>query len=86
MIFEILHLVLQRMMDVNFFSTVNVTKAAIPSMIEQQFGRIVMVSSMAGQVGVFGFTAYSPSKFALRGFAEALQMEVSTSYMWLLDL
>ena len=38
---------------------------------------IVFTSSAAGQVGVYGFTAYSPTKFALRGFAEALQMELS---------
>lgn len=70
------------MMEMNYFSTVNVTKAVITSMIEQQFGRIVFVSSVAGQVGVFGFTAYSAAKFALRGFAEALQMEASISYVW----
>ena len=39
-------------------------------------GRVVFVSSQAGQLGLFGFTAYSPSKFAIRGLAEALQMEV----------
>jgi 3-dehydrosphinganine reductase len=40
-------------------------------------GAIVFCSSMAGQVGVFGYTAYSPTKFAIRGFAEALHMELS---------
>lgn len=39
-------------------------------------GRIVFVSSQAGQLGLFGYTAYSSSKFAIRGLAEALQMEV----------
>ena len=39
-------------------------------------GRIVLVSSQAGQVGLFGYSGYSSSKYALRGFAEALQMEV----------
>lgn len=39
-------------------------------------GRIVFVSSAAGQIGIWGYTAYSPSKFALRGVAEALQMEM----------
>lgn len=37
---------------------------------------VAFVSSMAGQVGLFGFTAYSPSKFALRGLAETLAMEL----------
>ena len=39
-------------------------------------GRVVLVSSMAGQTGIFGYTAYSASKFALTGFAQALQMEL----------
>lgn len=46
-------------------------------------GRIMFVSSQAGQIGLFGYTAYSPSKFALRGLAESLQMEVS---LWPLTL
>ena len=60
----------------NYLSAVNTTKAALPSMIQQQRGRIVFLSSQAGQIGLFGFSAYSGSKFALRGMAEALQMEV----------
>ena len=38
---------------------------------------IGFTSSQAGQLGIYGFAAYSASKFALRGMAEALQMEVS---------
>lgn len=45
-------------------------------MKERRVGRIVFVSSQAGQLGIFGYSAYSASKFALRGLAEALQMEV----------
>lgn len=41
-------------------------------------GRIVLISSQAGQTGVYGYTAYSASKFALNGFAQSLQMEVAT--------
>jgi NAD(P)-dependent dehydrogenase (short-subunit alcohol dehydrogenase family) len=57
---------------------VNTVKAAYASVTRQPGGRIVLVSSQAGQVGIFGYTAYSSSKFALRGLAEALQMEVRT--------
>lgn len=64
------------MMDLNFLGGVNVTKAALKRMKDNNGGRIVFISSQAGQVGVFGYTAYSASKFALRGFAESLQMEV----------
>lgn len=63
-------------MDLNFLGGVSVTKAAIKGMKDNNGGRIVFISSQAGQVGVFGYTAYSASKFALRGFAESLQMEV----------
>ena len=45
-------------------------------MKKRQFGRICFVSSQAGQLGIFGFTAYSGSKFAIKGLCEALQMEV----------
>ena len=64
------------MMEMNYLSAVYTTKAALPGMLQQQRGRIVLLSSQAGQLGLFGFTAYSGSKFALRGMAEALQMEV----------
>lgn len=40
-------------------------------------GTIQLCSSMAGQVGVFGYAAYSPTKFALRGYAEAVHMELT---------
>ena len=63
-------------MDVNYIGTVNVTKAVVGGMMERNKGRIVLVSSQAGQLGVFGCTAYSSTKFALRGLAESLQMEV----------
>ena len=63
-------------MDVNYIGTVNVTKAVVGGMMERNKGRIVLVSSQAGQLGVFGYTAYSSTKFALRGLAESLQMEV----------
>jgi 3-dehydrosphinganine reductase len=40
-------------------------------------GRIVLISSQAGQVGVFGYTSYCATKFALKGLAESLQMELA---------
>uniref|UniRef100_A0A8C1YGE2 3-dehydrosphinganine reductase n=2 Tax=Cyprinus carpio TaxID=7962 RepID=A0A8C1YGE2_CYPCA len=52
------------------------TRAVITTMKERRMGRIMFVSSQAGLIGLFGYTAYSPSKFALRGLAEALQMEM----------
>ena len=65
-----------QMMDVNYFGTVNVVRAVVPSMIERRRGSIVGVSSAAGLVGVFGYTAYAPTKFAVRGFLESLRGEL----------
>lgn len=66
----------QEMMELNYLGSVYPTRAVITTMKERRMGRIMFVSSQAGQIGLFGYTAYSPSKFALRGLAEALQMEV----------
>ena len=57
----------------NQLGSIYTVHAFLPHMTQ---GTIVLCSSMAGQVGTFGFTAYSPTKYALRGFAEALQQEV----------
>lgn len=66
----------------NLLGTVYATKACLPYMMKQNKGRIVLISSQAGQLGLFGYTAYCSSKFALRGFAEALQMEVGYRCMF----
>lgn len=66
----------KRMIDVNYIGSVYVTKAVLPCMKKRRKGIIVFVSSMAGLFGIYGYTAYSASKFALKGLAECLQMEV----------
>ncbi|XP_072297633.1 3-dehydrosphinganine reductase [Eucyclogobius newberryi] len=66
----------KKMMEVNYLGSVYPTRAVITTMKERRMGRIMFVSSQAGQIGLFGYTAYSASKFALRGLAESLQMEV----------
>jgi 3-dehydrosphinganine reductase len=67
--------VFERTMAVNYLGTVYVVKAAVPLM-KPAGGQIVMISSGAGLIGLFGYTPYSPTKFALRGFAEALHAEL----------
>ncbi|XP_059632548.1 3-dehydrosphinganine reductase TSC10A-like isoform X2 [Cornus florida] len=67
------------MMDVNVMGTFHLIKAALPEMksrLNRGPASIAIMSSQAGQVGIYGYTAYSASKFALRGMAEALQQEV----------
>lgn len=63
-------------MDVDFFGALHATKAVLPQMIERRRGHIVNISSIAGFMGVFGYTAYNAAKFAVRGFSEALRMEM----------
>ena len=46
-------------------------------MIERRTGSIIGVSSAAGIIGVFGYTAYGPAKFAVRGLLEALRGELA---------
>jgi 3-dehydrosphinganine reductase len=64
------------MMDVNYFGTLHVIKAVLPEMIARGDGHLVNISSIAGFLGVFGYTAYGASKFALRGFSDALRAEM----------
>lgn len=64
------------MMEVNYFGTVHVTKAFLPAMLERGSGHILNVSSIAGFLGMFGYSAYGASKFAVRGFSDALRAEL----------
>jgi 3-dehydrosphinganine reductase len=68
--------VFERTLAVNYLGTLYVVKAALPAMKAARRGRIVMISSGAGLIGIFGYTAYSSSKFALRGLAESLHAEL----------
>eukprot|EP00571_Detonula_confervacea_P008131 CAMPEP_0172318390 /NCGR_PEP_ID=MMETSP1058-20130122/34757_1 /TAXON_ID=83371 /ORGANISM="Detonula confervacea, Strain CCMP 353" /LENGTH=393 /DNA_ID=CAMNT_0013033219 /DNA_START=16 /DNA_END=1197 /DNA_ORIENTATION=- len=65
--------------DVNYLGSVHVVKAFLPYMTDPQHvgGNIILTSSMSGQAGTFGYCGYSPTKFALRGFAECLSMELA---------
>jgi len=68
--------IFEETMRVNYFGTLYPVRAVLPGMRAARRGRIVLVSSGAGIVGVFGYAAYSPSKFALRGLAEVLRAEL----------
>ena len=69
----------ERLMKINYLGSAYVTRAFLPFMKSENNAprTIVFTSSQAGQVGVFGYTAYSASKFALKGLVEALHMEVA---------
>jgi 3-dehydrosphinganine reductase len=63
-------------MDIDYFGTLYTIKTVVPTMMERHSGHIVNISSVAGHVGVFGYTAYSAAKFAVRGFSDALRQEL----------
>jgi 3-dehydrosphinganine reductase len=69
---EIFH----QMMDLDYFGTVNMVKAVLPGMLERGSGHIVNVSSAAGFLAPFGYSAYSPAKYAVRGFSDVLRLEL----------
>jgi NAD(P)-dependent dehydrogenase (short-subunit alcohol dehydrogenase family) len=62
-------------METNFFGTVRVVRAALPS-LRARHGRVVLMSSIGGIIGLPFSGYYSASKFALEGWAEALAWEV----------
>ena len=62
-------------METNFFGTVRVVTAALPTLRERH-GRIVVMSSIGGVIGLPFQAYYSASKFALEGWAEAMAWEV----------
>jgi 3-dehydrosphinganine reductase len=64
-------------MEVNYFGSLHLVRAALPTMRAQGGGRIVLISSGAALLGIYGYTAYAPSKFAVRGLAEALRSELA---------
>ncbi len=65
----------RRLMEVNYFGNIALTKAVLPHMMEQKSGHIVVISSIAGKFGFFLRSAYSATKHALHGFYESLMLE-----------
>lgn len=64
------------LMELNYFGTLHAIRAVVPHMQSRRVGTLVAVSSMAGFVGSLGYSAYTPSKFAIRGLMEVLRQEL----------
>jgi 3-dehydrosphinganine reductase len=69
--------VFRTQMDVDYFGTLHAIRAVVPSMIERGRGHLVTVASTAALIGVFGYSAYAPAKYAVRGLAETLRPELA---------
>ncbi len=65
----------RKLMEVNFFGTVALTKAVLPVMLKQGGGQIAVVTSIVGKFGFPLRSAYSASKHALQGFFDTLRAE-----------
>ncbi len=76
---DLSHSAIQSAMQINYLSAVWLTKICVPMLQESGCGQISFTSSVAGYLGVFGYTAYAPTKFALIGFAESLRQELRDS-------
>ncbi|MBM4762772.1 3-oxoacyl-ACP reductase family protein [Bacillus sp. B15-48] len=63
--------------NVNLNSVYHTTSSVIQTMIEQQFGRIINISSFIGQGGGFGQTNYAAAKAGLLGFTKSLALETA---------
>jgi 3-dehydrosphinganine reductase len=68
--------IFRRMMDINYFGTLHVIRAVVPGMIARGSGHILNISSMAGVLAIFGYSAYGASKFAVRGLSDTLRWEL----------
>jgi short-subunit dehydrogenase len=65
----------RRIMEVDFFAPVALTKLVLPRMIEQRSGRFIVTSSVAGKHAVPMHTAYCAAKHALHGYYDTLRIE-----------
>jgi len=69
--------VFRAQMDLIYFGTLHAVRSVLPAMLERGRGGLVGISSGAALVGVFGYGAYSPAKWAVRGLMESLHAEYS---------
>jgi len=65
-----------KLMDINYFGTIHMTIALLPHMLKRGSGHIVNISSAAGFLAPFGYLDYVPTKYAVRGFSDALRLEL----------
>jgi NAD(P)-dependent dehydrogenase (short-subunit alcohol dehydrogenase family) len=66
----------KRQLETNFFGTIRVLRAVLPIMRRQGGGKIIVIGSIGGLIGLPYLPYYSASKFALNGLVEALRLEV----------
>jgi short-subunit dehydrogenase len=68
---------IQKTLEINCLGPMLLARAVLPSMLEQDNGQIVNIGSTFGSIGFAWFSAYSASKYGLRGFSQALRRELA---------
>jgi 3-oxoacyl-[acyl-carrier protein] reductase len=68
-------------MQLHLLSAISLTKAIVPNMIQKKSGKIVMISSVWGEVGAACETVYSAAKGGLNTFVKALSKELAPSHI-----
>ncbi|HVN54762.1 MAG TPA: SDR family oxidoreductase [Anaerolineaceae bacterium] len=68
--------VFRQMMEINYFGTVHAIRAVVPAMLARKSGHIVNFCSIAGIIGIYGYSSYGASKFAVKGFSDTLRLEL----------
>ncbi len=71
----------RRVMEVNFFGTINLTKAVARRMQKAKSGKLVVITSIMGKYGLPLYSTYSASKHALFGFFESLRQELYADHV-----
>ncbi len=70
---------IDELFQTNLLAPIQLARLIIPTMVERRAGRLVNIGSAFGSLGFAGYTTYSASKFALKGFSEALRRELTGS-------
>lgn len=68
--------VFRHQIELNYFGVLNAVRIVTPAMVARRTGSLIAVASAAALIGVFGYSAYAPSKFAVRGLMEVLRGEL----------
>ena len=60
----------------NLIGVANVARSVLPKLLDQKKGHLCLINSLAGVMGLYGYTSYSASKYGVVGFAECLRQEL----------
>jgi short-subunit dehydrogenase len=71
----------KKLMAVNYFGTITLTKALLPNMLMHQLGHIVTITSLTGKFGSPYRSSYAASKHALHGFFDSLRAELADAHI-----